>query len=239
VFSSFLAVAWQDPTGAPPGGNVAAPINVGTSDQLKDGVLGVNGLAVFGNTLLSGAGGSYLNFGSTAGESGYGVRDSGGTLEFKNSGGTWVSLTTAIQTVLTLSGIASSNGTVDSIAFTDGTTQTTAGGSSPACPSGFTLMQSQGRTLGCIQNNEQGSADWHTATRNCYTVYGGRLPFYAEWYQAMYYLSLTAETDDREWHSDQGTGGRGSTNEVGTISDTQTSSFSSVYAYRCFIPAGS
>lgn len=31
----------------------------------------------------------YLNFGATLGTSGYGIRDNGGTMEFKNSGGTW------------------------------------------------------------------------------------------------------------------------------------------------------
>ena len=31
----------------------------------------------------------YLNFGETAGETGYGIRDNGGTLQFKNDAGTW------------------------------------------------------------------------------------------------------------------------------------------------------
>ena len=31
----------------------------------------------------------YLNFGSVPGASGYGFRDNAGTLEFKNSGGSW------------------------------------------------------------------------------------------------------------------------------------------------------
>ncbi len=45
-------------------------------------------LDVSGNTLLSGSD-RYLNFGSTVGSSGYGVRDSGGTLQFKNESGDW------------------------------------------------------------------------------------------------------------------------------------------------------
>jgi hypothetical protein len=80
--------AWTGPTVAPPNNNVPAPINVGATDQVKDASLGLNGLAVFGNAILSGTG-LYFNFGSTAGSSGYGFRDSGGTMEFKNSGGSW------------------------------------------------------------------------------------------------------------------------------------------------------
>ena len=39
----FLAIAqtWQEPTAAPPGGNVDVPINVGSVDQYKTGKLGV------------------------------------------------------------------------------------------------------------------------------------------------------------------------------------------------------
>ena len=37
----------------------------------------------------------YLNFGTTTGASGYGFRDNGGVLEFKNSSGTWNSINTA------------------------------------------------------------------------------------------------------------------------------------------------
>lgn len=34
----------------------------------------------------------YINFGATTGTNGYGLRDSGGTIQFKQSGGAWVSL---------------------------------------------------------------------------------------------------------------------------------------------------
>ncbi|HXH23691.1 MAG TPA: tail fiber domain-containing protein [Vicinamibacterales bacterium] len=46
-----------------------------------------------GNVLFPTSG--YLNFGATEGTSGYGFRDNAGTLEFKNSGGTWQGVTTA------------------------------------------------------------------------------------------------------------------------------------------------
>ena len=96
AFLAPIAVfAWTGPTATAPNGNVPAPINVGSSDQVKNAGLGVNYLAVFGNILLSGVG-NYLNFGSTAGTSGYGIRDNAGVLEFKNSGGTWGSLQSII-----------------------------------------------------------------------------------------------------------------------------------------------
>ncbi len=88
TFASFFALAWTGPTSAPPNGNISAPINVGTTDQIKNAGLGINSLAVFGNAILSGTS-RYLNFGTTAGPGGYGIRDNAGTMEFKNSGGSW------------------------------------------------------------------------------------------------------------------------------------------------------
>ena len=98
LLSFTLVAAWTDPTEAPPNGNVAAPINVGSTAQVKNGGLGVNTLTVFGNSLFGGSTGSnaYLNFGATGGSSGYGIRDNGGLLEFKNSGGSWASLQSTI-----------------------------------------------------------------------------------------------------------------------------------------------
>lgn len=126
-----IIFAWTGPTQTAPNGNVAAPINVGTTDQTKNGVLGVNGLAVFGDAIISTVGG-YLNFGTIPvfgdPSSGYGIRDNGGTIEFKDSGGGWSSLSTAVTTAIqSFFGSGSSN-TVAQIKFADGTTQTTAGG---------------------------------------------------------------------------------------------------------------
>src|SRR3989344_5711521 len=96
AFLAPIAVfAWTGPTATAPKGNVPAQINVDSSDQVKNAGLGVNYLAVFGNILLSGVG-NYLNFGSTAGTSGYGIRDNAGVLEYKNWGGTWGSLQSII-----------------------------------------------------------------------------------------------------------------------------------------------
>ncbi|OGG59823.1 hypothetical protein A2765_04520 [Candidatus Kaiserbacteria bacterium RIFCSPHIGHO2_01_FULL_56_24] len=130
--AASIVLAWTGPTSAPPNGNVSAPINVGTIDQIKSGAFGVksisplvfdfevNGsalvssLAVTGNALLSGAS-RYLSFGSTAGSTGYGFRDNAGTMEFKDSGGNWQSMLSA-------------SSAFSQINFADGTTQTTAAG---------------------------------------------------------------------------------------------------------------
>ncbi|MDP3900469.1 MAG: excisionase family DNA-binding protein, partial [bacterium] len=45
-------------------------------------------LDVFGSAIISGAN-RYINFGDTAGSGGYGFRDNGGTMQFKNSSGSW------------------------------------------------------------------------------------------------------------------------------------------------------
>ncbi|MBI4088458.1 hypothetical protein HY418_03735 [Candidatus Kaiserbacteria bacterium] len=91
--ATSLVLAWTGPTSAPPNGNVSAPINVGTTDQVKDAGLALNRLAVFGNAILSGAS-RYLNFGATSGSSGYGIRDNNGTMEFKNNNGAWQAIAT-------------------------------------------------------------------------------------------------------------------------------------------------
>lgn len=88
---SSSALAWTGPTQAPPNGNVSAPVNIGTTAQVKNGGLSVNSLAVFGNTIISGVS-RYLNFGTTAGATGYGIRDNAGVMEVKSSGGSWLGL---------------------------------------------------------------------------------------------------------------------------------------------------
>ena len=54
LFGASVIGAWTGPTQSPPEGNVAAPINVGSVDQVKDAALGVDGLAVFGSQYIQG-----------------------------------------------------------------------------------------------------------------------------------------------------------------------------------------
>ncbi|OGG57790.1 hypothetical protein A2765_05150 [Candidatus Kaiserbacteria bacterium RIFCSPHIGHO2_01_FULL_56_24] len=140
-----IVLAWTGPTSAPPSGNVSAPLNVGTADQIKNGVLGVNALAVFGNAILSGAG-NYLNFGTIPDQqppsTGYGIRDNAGVMEFKDSTGLWLRFLPSTS--------------VQSIQFADGTTQTTA-----AVAGGAT----QQTTISCSVGSSTGTPSCTTA--NC------------------------------------------------------------------------
>jgi len=62
----YFVFAWTEPTQAPPGGNVPAPINVGDDTQYKSGALGIGGLfQTDGETHLAITGGN-VGIGTTA-----------------------------------------------------------------------------------------------------------------------------------------------------------------------------
>ncbi len=52
---NYIQAAWSAPQNNPPDGNTPAPINAGTEAQVKEGALSVDGLAVFGNMIISGS----------------------------------------------------------------------------------------------------------------------------------------------------------------------------------------
>lgn len=147
VFFTTLSVlvAWTGPESAPPNGNVSPPINTGAMDQVKDGGIALNALAVFGNAILAGTA-RYLNFGATAGESGYGIRDNNGTIEFRHSGGTWQPLS-AVATQPLYNGVHTST----KCQAAGGLTRS-AGSSlvceftASSCPSGWTRLNNWGST---------------------------------------------------------------------------------------------
>lgn len=93
LFTAVVA-AWTAPSANPPSGNMSPPITAGSVTQTKAGNLTVNGMTIFGNTLIQASGPSngYLSFGTTAGTSSYGMRSRNGLIEFKNQGGHWFSL---------------------------------------------------------------------------------------------------------------------------------------------------
>lgn len=139
-----LLIAWSGPTQPPPNGNVAAPINTGTTDQVKNAGLSVNTLAVFGNQQTTGE-----TIGTLA--SGYG--------QFRmiagNYGALWRNDGTHTYFLLTASGdqygvwnglrpfyVNNATGQVTigtSLQFSDGTVQTTAGGGGAPAINGTTL----------------------------------------------------------------------------------------------------
>lgn len=90
--------AWTAATSTAPAGNVPGPLSTSTIDQVKNGSIGVGGLAVFGNTLLQAN--TFLNWGATVGSSGYGFRDNAGIVEVKNSGGSWSSIRSTILNLI-------------------------------------------------------------------------------------------------------------------------------------------
>jgi hypothetical protein len=128
LINSVVAMAWSGPpASAPtcPGGSLgcSAPVNVGTQAQVKNGDLGINFLTTFGDVRLVGGWAptpstiTYLNFSNaqyptppTWGSLGYGIRDNNGTLEFKNSGGSWSSIQSTVNTLLGATGQWSTSG---------------------------------------------------------------------------------------------------------------------------------
>lgn len=52
VGAGTLVSAWTGPTGAPPNSNVYAPVNIGTTAQVKNGGLSLTTLSVYGATLM-------------------------------------------------------------------------------------------------------------------------------------------------------------------------------------------
>lgn len=179
---SFVS-AWTGPGSSPPGGNVDAPINVGNTDQIKEGALRVNGFRNIGDTLLSGVS-AYLNFGETPGATGYGIRDNAGVMQVKNSGGAWAMIATTTgsgsssfnlhNNVHTNVQCEAAGGLVRSIGASGYLCQMTG----TSCPSGWTRLSNWGVThpgggvgtgaAACVSGCITGSHEFsNTAIESC------------------------------------------------------------------------
>lgn len=87
---ALITAAWTSPNGTPPANNVPEPINVGATDQFKQGTFGAKTLNIFGAS-------QYLSFGNSVGSAMPGIRFNSGTnqLEFSNGGNAWSALSGA------------------------------------------------------------------------------------------------------------------------------------------------
>jgi hypothetical protein len=83
---------------------------------------GTAGLTVRDDGIVGLRASSYLNFGSTDGATGYGIRDNAGTMEYKNSAGSWTALSAGGGGGMAIGGSVTS-ATAGSILFADGSGQ--------------------------------------------------------------------------------------------------------------------
>jgi hypothetical protein len=161
VVNAITVFAWTGPTASAPGNNVNAPINVGSSPQIKNGDITMNNLLALGN--MSGTGdirlvgaSHYINFNvdigniaNTTGDLGYGIKESGGTLYYKNNPGVWTAFN-SVSGVTTVSVTApiTNSGTATAPNIGVGTVGTGNGGTGQTSyTSGDMLYYSSGATL--------------------------------------------------------------------------------------------
>jgi hypothetical protein len=115
------------------------------------------------------------------------------------------------------------------------------------CPDGFTSIESNGRQLGCIQNQQQAPATCQNAILNCFDDYGGKLPTYNEIYIAFqrFDSSLNDVGTAQEWIDsghyfwvwyNQNYYACGLIHTSGNSFMPSGSSYTSNIAYRCWIP---
>jgi hypothetical protein len=144
------AVAWAPPSGNPPNSNTSAPLNVSSTDQVKNGGLSVNALSVFGNQYVQGN----LGIGevSTFGTLDVGKVDSvneGAEIRLRSASGSykdWIidlyqgemrfmtanhNAYTGITTVASWDSATNRPQFFNGVRFGDGTVQTTAASASP------------------------------------------------------------------------------------------------------------
>ena len=132
-------------------------------------------------------------------------------------------------------------GTIDADGNINATGNITVGGGVfITCPDNFTSIESQGRQLGCMQDDEQGTTNWAGSTLDCFSTYGGRLPGNSELFLAFNNYELLNESDDSEWVDVSFQDNTGTT--VSAYWDGPNDKFwgilwtTNTISYRCFIP---
>lgn len=90
-----------------------------------NGGTAIQTIAPNGYDILINGSDHYLNFGSDVGATGYGIRDNGGTMEFKNSGGSWTAMGSggggSVNSVSGTAGRITSTGGTDPVIDIDAT----------------------------------------------------------------------------------------------------------------------
>lgn len=152
-----------------------------------------------GYDLLINGSNHYINFNTTVGTNGYGFRDNAGTMEYKNSGGSWVSfagsaagvssingltggITLAAGTGITLTPVgntitiasSASGGTVTNVASADGSVTVTNPTSTVDLAVVKAPILSTARTIGGVSFNGSANITVATATGG-FTISGGDL----------------------------------------------------------------
>ena len=179
------AAAWTGPSTAPPGGNVAAPVNVSGTAQSKTGFLNINnGYGGASYPLSVGSAGSYagvFNWPNTNG--GYGILAGGAYSYFQNPSGYYAQLAYSSYGLYTNGNVYASD--VYSSAAGMWMSQIAAGGATySASQSGYAGAVYSGHlgTLSCASGYymyaiyyDFGGAGWNDAFSASMTIYCRRI----------------------------------------------------------------
>lgn len=132
----------------------------------------------------------YLNFNTTVGVNGYGIRDNGGTMQFRNFGGSWTDF-----------GSGGGGGTVTSVASADGSITVT----NPTTTVDLAVVKapilSTARTIGGVSFNGSANITVATATGG-FTISGGDLALGANNITMTGSLGATGARLTKGWFTD-------------------------------------
>src|SRR3989338_8533082 len=175
---NYIFAALTGPIQAPPGGNAPTPVHIGTTNQVKDGGLGLNALSVFGNgyfqdnvgigtvspqAKLDVAGDAKISQGLQVGNTSNAIA---GTIRWTGSnfegydGSAWKSLTSGDTTIIT-SDVTDCNNNSGNWVDEQGVCYLPVAG---GCPSGWTQKENYSTTQGNT-----------CAGKSCVGIYGNNI----------------------------------------------------------------